>query len=63
MPRQDSPLLTRELFYTALTRAAKKITIAGSRELVRLALSRKSDRNSFLAQRIARFLTDEKNDL
>ena len=63
MPRQDSPLLTWELFYTALTRAAKKITIAGSPQLVRLALSRKSDRNSFLAQRIARFLTDEKNDL
>ena len=61
MPRQDSPLLTRELFYTALTRAAKKITIAGSRELVRLALSRKSDRNSFLAQRIDGLLQDGKN--
>ncbi len=63
MPQKDSPLLTRELFYTALTRAAKKITIAGSPELVRLALSRKSHRNSFLAQRIDRLLKDEKNDL
>ena len=63
MPQKDSPLLTRELFYTALTRAAEKITVAGSPELVRQALARKSLRNSFLARRIARCLEDAAESL
>ena len=63
LPREDSPLLTRELFYTALTRAKKKITVAGKRESVLGALKRKSSRNSCLARRIIRLLEDEKNDL
>ena len=63
LPQPGSPLLTRELFYTALTRARKIITIAGARESVVSALGRRCSRNSCLARRIARFLNDEKNDL
>ena len=63
LPQPESPLLSRELFYTALTRAKLKITIAGPRESVVNALNRRCARNSCLAQRVARFLRDEKNGL
>jgi exodeoxyribonuclease V alpha subunit len=56
MPDEETPLLTRELFYTALTRAARKITIYGTPEMVLKALKNRSSRNSALAERIIDFL-------
>jgi exodeoxyribonuclease V alpha subunit len=48
LPNKDVPLLTRELIYTALTRARRKITIWGTPEILRGALIRKIQRTSGL---------------
>jgi exodeoxyribonuclease V alpha subunit len=48
LPNKDIPLLTRELVYTALTRARRKITIWGTPEILRGALTRKIQRTSGL---------------
>ena len=37
--RQDSPLLTRELLYTAVTRAEQRVRVVGTEEAVRAAVS------------------------
>ncbi len=52
LPQKETPLLTRELFYTALTRAAKKIAIYGSSKMVLAALGKQSSRATALAERI-----------
>lgn len=38
LPARDSPLLTRELVYTAITRAATRVTVVGDAPLLRRAL-------------------------
>jgi exodeoxyribonuclease V alpha subunit len=48
LPDRDFPILTRELIYTALTRARKKITIWGSRSIIRKAIDRQIERTSGL---------------
>jgi exodeoxyribonuclease V alpha subunit len=48
LPEQDFSILTRELIYTALTRARKKIHIWGNRAIIRTAVARKIDRMSGL---------------
>jgi hypothetical protein len=40
MPTEDSQLLTRELFYTAVTRAKGKARVVGSDVAVRAAIDR-----------------------
>ncbi len=44
MPSEDSRLLTRELFYTAMTRAKEKVRVVGSEAAVRLAIERRAVR-------------------
>ncbi len=44
MPPEDSRLLTRELFYTAVTRAKEKIRVIGSEASVRAAVQRRAVR-------------------
>lgn len=53
LPPVDSPLLTRELFYTAATRAREKVTIYGTLEAVRRAVENPVNRASGLAGRLA----------
>jgi exodeoxyribonuclease V alpha subunit len=53
LPPDDSPLLTRELFYTALTRAEQKVTVVATADAVRLAIGRPAQRASGLAARLA----------
>ena len=53
MPPDDSQLLTRELFYTAVTRAQEKVRIVGSESAVRAAIARRVQRASGLAERLA----------
>jgi exodeoxyribonuclease V alpha subunit len=53
LPPEDSPLLTRELFYTALTRAEERVTVVGSEASIRLAVGRPARRASGLARRLA----------
>jgi exodeoxyribonuclease V alpha subunit len=52
MPPEDSRLLTRELFYTAVTRAKAKVRVAGSEASVRTAVRHRAVRASGLAQRL-----------
>jgi exodeoxyribonuclease V alpha subunit len=52
MPPDDSPLLTHELFYTAVTRAQHKVRVIGTEESVRAAVARTVQRASGLARRL-----------
>jgi exodeoxyribonuclease V alpha subunit len=52
MPPVESRLLTRELFYTAVTRAKTKVRVVGSAESVRAAIERRAVRASGLALRL-----------
>lgn len=52
MPQEDSRLLTRELFYTAVTRAKKKVRVVGGEATVRAAIERRAVRASGLALRL-----------
>ncbi|MHA7649878.1 exodeoxyribonuclease V subunit alpha [Mycobacterium sp. ML4] len=53
MPPEDSRLLTRELFYTAVTRAKQKVRVIGPAAAVRAAIARRAVRASGLARRLA----------
>jgi exodeoxyribonuclease V alpha subunit len=52
MPSEDSRLLTRELFYTAVTRAKGKVRIVGSDASVRAAIVRQAARATGLRLRL-----------
>jgi exodeoxyribonuclease V alpha subunit len=52
MPAADSRLLTRELFYTAVTRAKGKVRLAGSEASVRAAIERRAIRATGLRLRL-----------
>ena len=53
VPPPDSPLLTRELLYTAVTRAQRQVHIIGSEEAIRRAVLRPANRASGLRHRLA----------
>lgn len=53
LPPEDSRLLTRELFYTAVTRAKSRVRVVGPEASVRTAIERRAVRASGLAQRLA----------
>jgi exodeoxyribonuclease V alpha subunit len=48
LPDHDSPILTRELIYTALTRARRRITVCGRAEVIAAAIERRIRRTSGL---------------
>ena len=48
LPDEQSRLLTRELLYTAITRARAQVTIAGSEAAIRAAIERPVSRASGL---------------
>lgn len=50
LPGFDSPVLTRELIYTGITRAREKVDIWGNEEVFIGAVSRKTDRKSGLKE-------------
>lgn len=50
LPQADSPLLCRELLYTAVTRARQRLVLAGSEAAVRAALARPAGRASGLQE-------------
>lgn len=52
LPSEDSRLLTRELFYTAVTRAKHKVRVTGSDAAVRAAIGRRAARATGLRQRL-----------
>lgn len=52
LPDANSPLLTRELLYTAVTRARRRCVVLATREAIRVAVSRRVERKSGLADAI-----------
>ena len=52
LPPDDSPLLTRELFYTAVTRAQHEVRVVGTADAVRAAVTRRVQRASGLRDRL-----------
>jgi exodeoxyribonuclease V alpha subunit len=52
LPERVSPVLTRELVYTAVTRARRKVTIVGSEPVLRHAIATRVERASGLAERL-----------
>ncbi|MBO0679049.1 exodeoxyribonuclease V subunit alpha [Mycolicibacterium sp. S2-37] len=52
LPAEDSRLLSRELFYTAVTRAKSKVRIVGTEAALRAAIDRRVTRASGLRQRL-----------
>jgi exodeoxyribonuclease V alpha subunit len=48
LPNRESPVLTRELIYTGITRARKSIEVWGSEHIFRTAVSRRIERTSGL---------------
>lgn len=53
LPSDDSALLTRELLYTAITRARRRVSVVGSEAILRESLRRRALRATGLAQRLA----------
>jgi exodeoxyribonuclease V alpha subunit len=54
LPPPESRLLTRELFYTAITRARERVVVVGSPDDVRAAVERRALRATGLRQRLTR---------
>jgi exodeoxyribonuclease V alpha subunit len=54
LPQEDSRLLTRELLYTAVTRAKERVRVVGPEAALRAAIERRAVRASGLAQRLRR---------
>ena len=52
LPPPESRLLTRELFYTALTRARERLVVVGSEDDVRAAIGRRAMRATGLRLRL-----------
>jgi len=52
LPPEDSPLLTRELFYTAVTRAQQTVRVVGSEGAIRAAVAREVQRATGLRARL-----------
>jgi exodeoxyribonuclease V alpha subunit len=59
MPHEDARLLTRELFYTAVTRAKEKVRVVGTESSLRAAVERRAVRASGLARRLRARLDPE----
>lgn len=52
LPREASPLLSRELLYTAVTRARSRVTVVASEAAIRTAVARRAQRASGLEARL-----------
>jgi len=52
LPDRDAPILTRELIYTAITRAKKSVELLGADELFLTAVTRRITRRSGLRERL-----------
>ncbi len=52
LPRQASPVLSRELVYTAVTRARKNFRVLGTPDILRQAIGRSIRRSSGLKERL-----------
>jgi exodeoxyribonuclease V alpha subunit len=53
LPDEDSLVLSRELLYTAITRARTSLTIVATPEVLRRAVERRTARASGVARRLS----------
>ena len=53
LPEEEMPLLTREILYTAATRARKSVVLVGSRPVLEIGVARKLERFSGIRERLA----------
>ncbi len=53
LPEPESRILTRELFYTAVTRATSVVRVVGTDDAIRAAVTRRAQRATGLASRLA----------
>jgi exodeoxyribonuclease V alpha subunit len=58
MPDRDLPILTREILYTAVSRARISVTIVGARDVIQTALARRIERYSGLREQLAQCLIE-----
>ncbi len=58
MPSQDIPILSREILYTAVSRARRSVTIIGSTDVMQAGLSRRIERYSGLREHLEKFLSE-----
>lgn len=64
LPPKPSPILTRELIYTAVTRAKRKVTLAGQRQVLESGVSQRIRRASGLSEMLWGFeLPEETSSL
>ena len=61
LPRTDSRVLSRELLYTAITRARDVLHVAGSANVIQAALSRHASRVSGLGRRLSTLPTSRES--
>lgn len=54
LPQDDVPILSRELFYTGITRAREALTLVCRRELLHQAIQRRVIRYSGLREKLRR---------
>lgn len=57
VPMEASALVTRELLYTGVTRAAQRVTMMGSEKTLRAGIAQEINRSSGLAEALARAST------
>ncbi len=52
LPESPMPLLTREILYTAVTRARRSVVIAGTREVLSAGIAQRLERHSGIGERL-----------
>lgn len=57
LPDFACPILTRELFYTAVSRARRSAVLCGSLDMMKFAITTKEVRDSGLGERLSSFVT------
>jgi exodeoxyribonuclease V alpha subunit len=58
LPPKDIPILTREILYTAVSRARKSVTMVGSKHVISSGISRGIERYSGLREQLAKCLSE-----
>ena len=62
LPEKDVPILSREILYTAVSRARKSVVIVGARALLEAGLSRRIERYSGVREHLAQFLRESRRE-
>ena len=58
MPNKDLPILSREILYTAVSRARRSVTIIGGADTIRAGISRRMERYSGVREQLEKSLIE-----